>query len=96
MIALLLAAAAAFLPNGPNREAPAVCRSQGALQTSYADPALLLRPQDRAAVTARKLGDLPKANLEIAVLRSVEGCANPIVVGYEVERDGRFAGGQAK
>jgi hypothetical protein len=40
-----------------------------------------------------KLGDLPKANKEIAVARTVDGCAVPVGIAYQVEGDGRFAGG---
>jgi hypothetical protein len=40
----------------------------------------------------RKLGDLPKANLEIAVLRlDPNGCSVPLIVRHEVEGDGRTA-----
>jgi hypothetical protein len=38
-----------------------------------------------------RLGDLPKANLVLPVLRTVQGCPAPTVVRYEVEGDGRFA-----
>ncbi|THD77462.1 MAG: hypothetical protein E7812_16185 [Phenylobacterium sp.] len=41
----------------------------------------------------RRLGDLPKAHLEIAVNRTVGGCAAPLIVQYDVEGDGRAAGG---
>jgi hypothetical protein len=75
-------------------EPQAACPSQGALQTSDpATPALLLRPQDRKTIRLRKLGDLPKANKEIAVLRSVDGCAVPVGIRYSVEGDGKFANG---
>lgn len=48
-------------------------------------PALLLRPQDRSAVKLQKLGELPKPNLEIAVLRTTaDGCQVPVVVSYSV------------
>ena len=93
MIALLLAAATALLPNRLALTAPSVCMPHGAMQTSLGDPALLLRPRDRAAATVRRLADLPKANLEYAVERSVDGCAAPAVIRYRVEGDGRFAGG---
>jgi hypothetical protein len=62
----------------------AACR-QGAIQTGApVDPALLFRDQDRAATKFSRLGDLPKANLEIAVERTVGGCAAPIVVRANV------------
>jgi hypothetical protein len=38
---------------------------------------------------ASKLGDLPKANLTLTVLRAVDGCAISSTVRYEVEGDGR-------
>jgi hypothetical protein len=41
----------------------------------------------------RRLGDLPKAHLEIAVNRTVGGCAAPVIVRYDVEGDGRAASG---
>ena len=75
-------------------EPQVICPSQGAMQTSDpASPVLLLRPQDRKAIRLKKLGDLPKANKEIAVLRSVDGCAVPVGIRYSVEGDGRFASG---
>ncbi len=89
MIGLLIAASIATSP--PWFVAPQqVCRRQGAVQTSY-EPALLLRPQDRAAIRLQRLGDLPKANFEIAVERQIGGCASPVVIGYRVEGDGRAA-----
>ena len=100
MLALLLAATTMVLPHDqvmPHRlslsVAPeAACRPQGYAQTSFADPVLLLRPQERAAIREIKLADLPKANLEIAVARNIAGCAAPVVVSYGVEGDGHFAG----
>lgn len=93
MIALLLAAATALLPDRLTLTPPAACKPHGSMQTSLGDPALLLRPQDRAAVFVRRLADLPKANLEYAVERSVDGCAAPVVIRYQAEGDGRFASG---
>ena len=75
---------------GPTLERPA-CQD-GRMETADpVDPALL-RPQDRARVKFRRLGDLPRANKEIAVLRQVRGCTAPVVVSIGVELDGRFAG----
>ena len=86
-----------FGPNRINFVSPrVVCPANGAMQTSSPAPALLLRPEDRAAVTAHKLGELPKANLEYAVERSIGGCVRPAVVRYAVERDGRFASEPSK
>ena len=46
---------------------------------------------------ARKLGDLPTANLEVAVPRlDANGCQKPVVVRYDVRGDGRFAPGEGK
>ncbi len=36
------------------------------------------------APPARRLGDLPKANFELAVNRTVGGCVKPAVVSYGV------------
>ncbi len=49
-----------------------------------ADRALLYRDDGRARPSA--LGQLPKANHEKAVARTIDGCAAPLVVGYEVGR----------
>ena len=70
-----------------------LCKTQLGVQAAVTDPALLLRPQDRAAAHPSRLGDLPKAHKEIAVNRSVGGCVVAVGVRYEVEGDGRFAGG---
>ena len=91
MIALLIAAAATFAPNNLPVQPDSVCKNQMGLQTSAADPALLLRPQDRAAGKFSRLGDLPKANKEFALMRSVAGCNVPVGISYGVEGDGRFA-----
>jgi len=63
--------------------AGALCKPQGMIQT-FADPALLYRKDGKAKV--QQLGDLPKANHEKAVARSVGGCANPMVVQYGAGR----------
>ncbi|MBU1375277.1 MAG: hypothetical protein KKE02_11525 [Alphaproteobacteria bacterium] len=59
-----------------------VCKSNGRYE--IADPALLYRQDGKAKMA--NLGKLPKANHEKAVLRTVDGCAAPVVVGYEVGR----------
>lgn len=85
MIALLLSA---MLVTHPPAKA---CPPQGALDVSDRSPALLLRPQDRRGDSgAQTLGSLPKADLQLTVLRSVAGCALPTVVREKVEGDGRF------
>jgi hypothetical protein len=75
MLALLAAAALGAAPvqaqplarpDGPvayvlREVKPGVCNGvAGRMQTAY-EPALLLRPQDRAAAVAQKLKDLPPA-----------------------------------
>ena len=67
----------AFLRAGP-LEPAAVCKTQGTYEVS--DPALLYRDGDKAKVS--QLGDLPKANHEKAVVRTIGGCAAPLVVRY--------------
>ena len=93
MIALWLAAGTMFAADRLPVSTQTVCKDQPIVQTSAAEPALLLRPQDRAAVGLRRLGDLPKANKEVAVLRVVGGCVLPVGVSYGVEGDGRSARG---
>lgn len=99
MIALLVSAAAVLSPLDSQRLADLrpnpVCKPIGVLQTSTpTTPALLYRRGDPGAV--KRLDTLPKANHEKAVLRTVGGCAAPMVVGYQVQGDGRFAGGAAE
>lgn len=74
MIALLLAAglAAPAPVLGDALLPPRACNA-GMLQASV-DPALLMRPQDWTSARPRKLGDLPRAKAEYAVLRLVDGC----------------------
>jgi len=55
-------------------------------------------PVDRRgpAPQARKLGELPTANLEVAVLRlDPNGCQKPVVVKFDFRGDGHFATGAA-
>ena len=69
------------------------CPPEGALEVSSPSPspALLLRPQDRRGDSgAQTLGSLPRADLQLTVLRSVAGCAVSTVVREKVEGDGRF------
>lgn len=90
MIALLMAAqlGAAAAP-GPTpklfglAEASSHCKSNGKMETSSpVDPALLYRHDGKPL--GHRLADLPKPNQEKTVLRSVEGCANPLVVQFNV------------
>ncbi|MCR5874120.1 hypothetical protein LRS10_08060 [Phenylobacterium sp. J426] len=64
-------------------QADMLCRPQGMIHT-FADPALLYRNDGKAKV--QELAELPKANHEKAVARSVAGCANPLVVQYGAGR----------
>lgn len=49
-----------------------------------ADRALLYRDDGRARPS--QLAQLPKAHHEKAVARTIDGCAAPLVVGYDVGR----------
>ncbi|MDZ4375544.1 MAG: hypothetical protein U1C74_29545 [Phenylobacterium sp.] len=74
-------------PSAPPQRAaePVVaCRAQGAIQTANPEPALLYRPDGRLGVA--RLAQLPRPDHEKAVVRSVDGCAAPLVVGYGVGR----------
>lgn len=82
MIALVLAAGlAASDPADLLREHPAC--PFGLAHAS--DPASLMRPQDWTAARPRKLGDLPKAKAEYAVMRKVNGCMVPAPVAFRVK-----------
>lgn len=89
MLTILAAATVASAAGPPahlrvwRTEPPAaVCKSQGTYEIS--DPALLYREDGKAKFS--ELGDMPKANHEKAVLRTVDGCANPLVVRYGAGR----------
>lgn len=58
------------------------CKTNGRYEV--ADRALLYREKGKAKMSA--LGDLPKANHEKTVLRVIDGCTAPLIVGYEVGR----------
>jgi hypothetical protein len=105
MLALLLAMSAATASPAPAIAAlpdrplvfrnglnfiPSACRAG---ITVAGGPTALLRPEDMAQVKPRRLGDLPKAHLEIAINRMVAGCSAPVIVRYDVEGDGRAAKG---
>lgn len=71
---------------------PKPCPVDGRLEVSNRSPALLLRPQDRRGVDGvQTLASLPPANLELTVIRSVDGCDVSSVVREKVQGDGRFA-----
>lgn len=90
MLALLAAATVASAAPPPARpvlrmaraDPATVCRANGRYEIS--DPALLYRHD--GTVKASRLGDLPKANHEKAVLRMIGPCANPMVVRYGAGR----------
>lgn len=89
MLALLAAMTVATTPAADQRpQTPVadpmrpVCKSNGRYE--IADRALLYRSEGKALVTP--LGRLPKANHEKAVLRTVDGCAAPLVVRHQVGR----------
>lgn len=65
----------------PPADAPN-CKTNGRYEV--AERALLYRDKGRAKASV--LGELPKANHEKTVLRTIDGCAAPLVVGYEVGR----------
>lgn len=95
MLAMIVAAAAlasAPGPQSPSRQlfgepspfaGSAACKAAGRYQTDW-EPALLYRPVDR--IRPRRLEQLPKPDYEKAVLRTVEGCSAPLVVGVSVGR----------
>jgi|APAra7269096979_1048534.scaffolds.fasta_scaffold34153_3 hypothetical protein len=62
--------------------APHACKTNGRYE--IADPALLYRDDGKAKMSV--LGQLPKANHEKTVLRVIDGCTAPVVVGYAVGR----------
>jgi hypothetical protein len=80
MIALVLAAGLAASDPADLLGGPHAC-NRGMLHAS-ADPALLMRPQDWRAARPRKLGELPRAKVEYAVMRRVDGCMVPAPVGF--------------
>jgi hypothetical protein len=84
MTATVAAAPTADLRRPTLTFAPAAetCKTNGRFE--IADPALLYRDDGRAR--ASLLSQLPKANHEKAVLRVIDGCTAPMVVGYEVGR----------
>lgn len=80
MIALVLAAGLSVAPPSPHL-LPRACPSGMA---HAADPAMLMRPQDWPHARARKLGELPKAKAEFAVMRLVDGCMVPVPAGFRI------------
>lgn len=64
------------------RMAGMACKPTGRYE--IADRALLYRNDGEARMSP--LSRLPKANLDKAVVRTVDGCDAPLVVGYQVGR----------
>ena len=89
MLAILAAATMASAP-APQvfadrrllASADVACKPSGRYE--IADPALLYRENGKAKFSA--LDQLPKANHEKAVLRTVAGCSAPVVVRYGAGR----------
>ncbi|WP_332765057.1 hypothetical protein [Phenylobacterium sp.] len=91
LLAASLVAAPPPLRMTMHRVRPGDCPAEGRMMVRSREPALLLRPQDqRGDGGARSLEGMPPANLELAVARSVGGCAVSTVVRENVEGDGRF------
>jgi len=105
IVALALAAGLAPTALGDHFMVPG---HDQALQARRATPCpalgLRLVPTKDAAGPAKRrgparisrLGDLPKANKTLAVLRSVDGCAISSTVAFDVEGDGRAPPGSAE
>ena len=97
MLALLAAVAVVAAPGAATVQpkvfllkAPAqmaACKPHGRYQTDWiapaADPALASRND---VVRTQRLAELPKPDLEKAVMRTVGDCAVPVVVRYSVGR----------
>ena len=95
MLELLAAAAIAAQsapPAGDLPRAPLVVRERKVCGLWHSTPTA--QPSN-APAQLKKLKDLPPANHEIAVLRlDPNGCPAPVIVRYDVQGDGRFAGGR--
>ena len=92
----LLAAAAIAAQSAPApqdfSQAPLVVRERKSCGLWHSIPTA--QPSN-APAELKKLKDLPPANHEIAVLRlDPNGCPTPVIVRYDVQGDGRFAGGR--
>ena len=81
MLALMAALAVAAIPTTGQPS----CKANGTMQVSQpANLALLYRSDGKAR--ASRLGDLPKAHHEKAVMRTIAGCAAPLYVATDVGR----------
>jgi hypothetical protein len=95
MLTLLLAGQIAAAP--PPMMAPIKPWPFGAAALNDIPAACRLVPTAVADKTGwpprlRRLGDLPRANLEIAVHRTVGGCPAPLIVRYDVDGAGSAGG----
>ena len=88
MVVIIAAATVAATPaprvfvTPPSAAASSVCKAEGRYEIS--DPALLYRNDGKAKF--KSLGDLPKANHEKTVMRTIGPCSAPMVVRYGVGR----------
>ncbi len=79
MLALVLAPVLTFVSPSPP---PAPCNLPQTTRTAQQAPALRVR----------KLGDLPDADMDLAVIRTVDGCAMRQVVRFHVSDPASTAG----
>ena len=81
MLALIAALTVAAVPP----TGPPTCKPHGVLQAAQpVNPVLLYRSDGKARVS--RLSELPRANHEKAVMRTVGGCAAPLYVETGVGR----------
>lgn len=95
MIALLLAAALSGQQPSALPTSRVVLGDAPTVMRARACGFWQAKPVSRTASAPKvqRLGDLPPANLEIAVLRlDANGCSLPVIVRYDVQGDGRVSG----
>ena len=90
LAAVTMAAAPAPVSERPNlllAAPPVACKPQGRYQADWidtpADPVLAHRD---GRARPERLDEMPKPNLEKAVMRTVGGCGVPVIVAYSVGR----------
>ncbi|WP_309087849.1 hypothetical protein [Phenylobacterium sp.] len=89
MLALLAAAAVAASSSTPAVTVLRDARAPERCGYWLAEPVARRAPD---APAAQKLGELPRPNLELTVLRADEnGCSKAVIVRENVSGDGRFA-----
>ena len=84
MTALPLAASAAEAPAG---KAPAASRNApvaGVMDPTKCRRADVHRAEGPGTAEMKPLHELPPANLELAVVREVDGCHEPVIVRYGI------------